>query len=57
MTEPQVEWVPDDQNASFAEDSFDHVTGPFTAEPPHPVNWNLLTADEAEVEWSNSTGG
>lgn len=19
--------------------------------PPHPVNWNLLTADEAEVEW------
>ncbi|WP_448061397.1 hypothetical protein [Cellulomonas hominis] len=20
-------------------------------EPPHPVNWNLLTADEAETEW------
>ena len=20
-------------------------------EPPHPVNWNLLTADEAEAEW------
>jgi hypothetical protein len=21
------------------------------AEPPHPVNWNILTADEAETEW------
>ena len=21
------------------------------AEPPHPINWNLLTADEAEAEW------
>ncbi len=21
------------------------------AEPPRPVNWNLLTADEAEAEW------
>ena len=20
-------------------------------EPPHPINWNLLTADEAEAEW------
>jgi hypothetical protein len=50
-TEPRVEWVPDDQGASFAEASFDDLTGPLTAEPPHPVNWNLLTADEAEVEW------
>lgn len=24
---------------------------PLVAEPPHPVNWNLLTADEAETEW------
>ena len=23
----------------------------FVAEPPHPVNWNLLTADEARDEW------
>lgn len=22
------------------------------AEPPHPVNWNLLTAEEAEAEWA-----
>ncbi|HKU10914.1 MAG TPA: hypothetical protein VJQ61_06760 [Sinomonas sp.] len=25
--------------------------GPQLAEPPHPINWNLLTADEAEAEW------
>lgn len=24
---------------------------PLHPEPPHPVNWNLLTADEAEAEW------
>lgn len=23
----------------------------FVAEPPHPINWNLLTADDAEAEW------
>jgi hypothetical protein len=51
MTEPPVEWVPDDQGASFAEDSCDDLTGPLTAEPAHPVNWNVLTGDEAEVEW------
>ncbi len=24
---------------------------PVMAEPPHPINWNLLTADDAEIEW------
>ncbi len=24
---------------------------PLIAEPPHPINWNLLTADAAETEW------
>jgi len=24
---------------------------PWHPEPPHPVNWNLLTGDEAEAEW------
>jgi hypothetical protein len=51
MSAPLDEWVPDDQNASFGEDSFGDLDGPLTAEPPHPINWNLLTADEAEVEW------
>jgi hypothetical protein len=27
------------------------VDGPVLPEPPHPVSWNLLTADEAEAEW------
>jgi len=25
-------------------------------EPPHPINWELLTADEAEVEWLELNG-
>jgi len=29
----------------------DDEDGPVTAEPPRPVNWNLLTAEEAETEW------
>lgn len=24
---------------------------PLLPEPPHPINWNLLTADEAEAAW------
>ena len=24
---------------------------PMIAEPPHPINWNLLSAEDAEVEW------
>jgi len=51
MSAPLDEWVPDDQHATFAEESFEDFDGPLTAEPPHPINWNLLTADEAEVEW------
>lgn len=27
------------------------LDGPLTPEPPHPINWNLLTAEEAEIEW------
>ena len=38
----------DDDSTEGQEESFE---GPLIAEPPHPVNWNLLTADAAEVEW------
>src|SRR3954452_24429080 len=31
---------PEPPGAAYAED-----------EPPHPINWNLLTAEEAESEW------
>jgi hypothetical protein len=51
MNEPRDEWVPDDQNASLGDDGYDDLDRPLTAEPPHPVNWNLLTAEEAEIEW------
>ncbi|MBN9154513.1 hypothetical protein MXD81_32680 [Microbacteriaceae bacterium K1510] len=29
----------------------DDLNDPLIPEPPHPINWNLLTAEEAEVEW------
>ncbi|ODU06356.1 MAG: hypothetical protein ABS81_04905 [Pseudonocardia sp. SCN 72-86] len=32
-------------------DPSDGFGEPLMPEPPHPVNWNLLTADEAEAEW------
>jgi hypothetical protein len=51
MEEPKDEWVPDDQDGPLGEDGFDDLDGPLPAEPPHPINWNLLTAEEAEVEW------
>jgi len=55
MAEPLTGWEPDDHDAPihdnvFDENSFDDLD-PLTAEPPHPINWNLLTAEEAEVEW------
>ncbi len=31
--------------------SVENFDEPLIPEPPHPVNWNLLTADEAEEEW------
>ncbi len=33
------------------DDAPDEFSAPLIPEPPHPVNWNLLTADEAETEW------
>lgn len=33
----------DDPNGGSAADD--------VAEPPHPVNWNLLSADDLEIEW------
>jgi len=37
--------------ASFDDDAFDDLGEQLLAEPPHPINWNLLTADEAETAW------
>lgn len=40
--------VPDSDMDEMNDDGYDD---PLIAEPPHPINWNLLNADDAEVEW------
>ncbi|GAA1519298.1 hypothetical protein [Nocardioides humi] len=48
------EYVPEPDPADLENDATYDETGygdPAMSEPPHPINWNLLTADEAEVEW------
>ena len=49
MTDASSRWQTDD--GSLGADAFDDLDGPLTPEPPHPINWNLLTAEEAEIEW------
>lgn len=36
---------------TFDDNAFDDLEAPLMAEPPHPINWNLLTAEQAETEW------
>ena len=50
MAKSLVESARGDHEDSFGENSLDELDGPLTAEPPHPINWNQLTANEAEVE-------
>ena len=41
-----------DDGAQHPDDeSLDGVDDPLVAEAPHPINWNLLTAEEAEIAW------
>lgn len=40
--------VPDSDVDEMDDDGYDE---PLIAEPPHPINWNLLSAEDAEVEW------
>lgn len=49
MTDASSRWQTDDN--SLGANAFDDLDGPSTAELPHPINWNLLTAEEAEIEW------
>ncbi|WP_104190458.1 hypothetical protein [Cryobacterium sp. Y82] len=51
MAESLVEWASDDHDDAFRESSLDDLDRPLTTEPPHPINWNLLSADDAEAEW------
>lgn len=32
-------------------DDLDEPVPPGLPDPPHPINWNALTADDAEIEW------
>jgi len=50
MTEQRSEWATGDdlEEEPFTDLDLDDSQLP---EPPHPINWNLLTADEAETEW------
>jgi hypothetical protein len=50
VAEPRLEPAPDLEDAPFGTNSFDDLDGPLMNEPPHPINWNLLSSEEAEVE-------
>ena len=51
MSESSGDWLFRDQDVASGGDSFDDLDGSLLPEPPHPVNWNLLTAADAEIEW------
>ena len=50
MSESLVEWASGDHDDAFREASLDDLDA-HMAEPPHPINWNLLSADDTEAEW------
>ncbi|MEU1970803.1 hypothetical protein ABZ477_04040 [Microbacterium sp. NPDC019599] len=41
----------DQPESTYRDEGSDDGDGPATAGLPRPVNWNLLTAEQAEVEW------
>ena len=49
LDEPEPDTL--DTDPEGVESDAEEWDGPETPEPPHPVNWNLLTAQEAEIEW------
>ena len=51
MADTSPEWAPGDKDASSDGDPYGELDGPLMAEPPHPINWNVLTAEGAEIEW------
>ncbi|WP_241988599.1 DUF4913 domain-containing protein [Cryobacterium sp. TMT1-3] len=51
MAESLVEWASGEHDDAFGASSLDDLDTPLMAEPPHPINWNLLSADDAEAEW------
>jgi hypothetical protein len=52
MPELNTEWAPGDPDDDlFGSNSLGQLDGRPIAELPHPINWNLLSAEEAEIEW------
>lgn len=45
------DYTPEPDAPDLTDDLFQGYADEGPPEPPHPINWNLLTADEAEVEW------
>jgi hypothetical protein len=51
MAKSWVEQAFGNHNDAFGESSLDDLEGPLASEPTHPINWDLLSADDAEAEW------
>ncbi len=47
---PELDAPEPDEDDLF-DDDLDAVAPSTLPEPPHPINWNLLSADDAEQEW------
>jgi hypothetical protein len=51
MTATFDEPAPSSSDDSLDDDFLVELDRPLPIEPPHPINWNTLTAEEAEYEW------
>lgn len=47
---------PGDETPSYLAGQSDDQAANFLPEPPHPVNWTVLSPDEAEAEWLELNG-
>lgn len=47
---------PGDDTPEYLDKHDDYTASEFLPEPPHPINWNVLSSDEAEAEWLELNG-
>lgn len=45
-----------DETPEYLDEPDDYADSALLPEPPHPINWNLLSSDEAEAEWLELNG-
>ena len=55
--EPRGDATTNDVPDSDVDEMDDGYDEPLIAEPPHPINWNLLSAEDAGASGWNSTAG